>query len=264
MTVPASGTCRLVKTVIASASRAALGPRLDRGGNIYLAETLKPDRQRYPAVFEGRLSPPQQALYTMLYGSVVKFGPQGGAVEWPGKEAAGVPKFDLPADMKKETIPGNWYLNLFRGNPALTDATVHGARWVRFGFSHIGRPYCFCLANDFDVDDFGRTFYPDLLRFRVGVLDTNGNEVMSFGGYGNQDACGPESYVRDPQTRLLRPRKESDPPDLVSPSAQPEIGFAWIMGLAVTDRHAYVADEVNRRVLRVNLGYAATETAPIP
>jgi len=34
--------------------------------------------------------------------------------------------------------------------------------------------------------------------------------------------------------------------------------------MAVTDRHLYVADSTNRRVLRVKLEYAATETAGVP
>jgi len=53
-----------------------------------------------------------------------------------------------------------------------------------------------------------------------------------------------------------RSRKPGDPTDLVSPFAEPEIGFAWIIGVAATDRYAYVNDAVNKRVLRVKLGYA--------
>ena len=116
---------------------------------------------------------------------------------------------------------------------------------------------CHCTGSDFDVDDFGRTFAPDAGRFRVGVLDTNGNEILAFGGYGNQDCLGPDSYVVDPATKLLRPRKDGDPKDLASPSARPEIAFGWIVGLAVTDRYAYVDDVVNKRVMRVKLGYVA-------
>lgn len=78
--------------------------------------------------------------------------------------------------------------------------------------------------------------------------------------YGNQDCCGPESTVIDPKEKILRPRRPGDSKGIASPSAKPEIGLAWISGLAVTDRHAYVADEVNRRVLRVKLEDAAAET----
>lgn len=141
---------------------------------------------------------------------------------------------------------------------------LQGALWMRPGFSPTyspsgGTERCRCTGTEFDVDDFGRVYAPDLGRFRVGVLDANGNDVLSFGAYGNQDFCGHDSYVFDPDTKLLRPRKVSDPKDLVSPYAQPEIAFAWIMGLAVTDKYAYVADVINKRVLRVKLDYAVEE-----
>ena len=127
-----------------------------------------------------------------------------------------------------------------------------------------GGNHCHCTGCDFDVDDFGRSFAPDNGRQRVAVIDTNGNTVLHFGAYGNQDYCGPESYVLDPEGKFLRPRKPGDPKDMVSPFAKPEIAFNFIIGLAVTDRHAYVADCANRRVLRVKLGYAAEETVALP
>ncbi len=46
---------------------------------------------------------------------------------------------------------------------------------------------CHCTSTEFDVDDFGRVFYPDHGRFCTVVLDTNGNEITTVGGYGNQD-----------------------------------------------------------------------------
>jgi len=47
------------------------------------------------------------------------------------------------------------------------------------------------------MDDFGRVFYPDMLRYRVGVLATNGNVIVHFGSYGNADSMGPDSPVID-------------------------------------------------------------------
>jgi hypothetical protein len=148
-------------------------------------------------------------------------------------------------------------------------ATVVGALWWKPGFSPVGdmKPggACHCTASDFDVDDFGRVFAPDTGRFRIGVLDTNGNEILNIGAYGNQDCCGPESYVMDPVGKYYRPRKADDPKELVSPFAKPEIAFGgYIVGLAVTDRYAYVLERVNKRMLRVKLDYAATETAAVP
>jgi hypothetical protein len=163
----------------------------------------------------------------------------------------------LPADMKNEKVRGY----------ARGDAFLQGALWHRQGFSAIsvqgGAGGCHCNGTDFDMDDFGRIFAPDSLRFRVGVLDANGNEILSFGAYGNQDFCGPESYVVDPVTQFLRPRKSDDPKELVSPFAKPEIAFSWITGVAVTERHAYVSDNMNKRTLRVKLDYAAAETCEI-
>jgi len=36
------------------------------------------------------------------------------------------------------------------------------------------------------------------------------------------------------------------------------------VGLAVTDRHAYVDDVFNKRILRLRLGYAASEVCAVP
>ena len=168
----------------------------------------------------------------------------------------------LPDTLKKENVGTCAYML-----PA-TGTVLQGATWYRPGFSHIGNTnnndHCHCTGNDFDMDDYGRIFAPDSGRFRVGVLDANGNELLSFGGYGNQDFCGTDSYVLDPTTKLLRPRQASDPKDLASPFAKPEIPFGWIIGVAVTDRYAYVTDLINKRVLRVKLDYATSETVAAP
>lgn len=170
------------------------------------------------------------------------------------------PDMKLPPTLKKEVVGA---FNRKDG------ATLQGALWWRPGFSPVGDlgatffRSCHCTGSDFDVDDFGRVFAPDTGRFRVGVLDTAGNEILSFGGYGNQDNCGPDSYVVDPSGKFLRPRKFDDPKELVSPFAKPEIAFAWIVGLAVTDHYAYVADVINKRILRVRLGYAVEESCEV-
>jgi hypothetical protein len=164
----------------------------------------------------------------------------------------------LPASLKKEEVAA---YTQPKGN------LLQGAKWWRPGFSPLGKvegnDTCHCTASDFDMDDFGRLFVPDNGRFRIGVLDSNGNEILSFGAYGNQDFCGPESYVADPATKVLRPRKGDDPKDLKSPFADPEIALGWVVGLAVTDRIAYVDDVLNKRMLRVRLDYAASETVPV-
>ena len=92
----------------------------------------------------------------------------------------------------------------------------------------------------FDVDPFGRVWYPDLGRYRVGVMDTNGNDLTHFGGYGNQDSAGPKSK-----------------------HPKPDIAMSWPLGVVTTDRYAYMGDAVNRRLLRAKLVYAAEETVAV-
>ena len=186
---------------------------------------------------------------------------QPGAMAWDFN-AEDSPATKLPATMKKEKVAA---FSCPQG------ADLQGALWYRPGFGHVGQcsnnDHCHCAGTDFDVDDFGRVFAPDTGRFRIGVLDTNGNEIMSFGAYGNQNYCGPDSYVVDPATKLLRPRKADDPKALVSPFAaegSPAIAFGWICGVATTDRYAYVSDLINKRVLRVKLAYAVEESCALP
>jgi len=189
----------------------------------------------------------------------VRIGDDKNKLEWNFNAEEG-PETLLPATMKKEAVSA---FNRKDG------AVLQGAMWWKPGFSPVGdlavagAGHCHCTGTDFDVDDFGRVFAPDTGRFRVGVLDTNGNEITSFGGYGNQDNCGPDSYVIDPASKVLRPRKADDPKDLVSPFATPEIGLAWIVGLAVSDRYAYVDDVINKRVLRLKLAYSVEESCDI-
>jgi hypothetical protein len=157
-----------------------------------------------------------------------------------------------------------------RGTRLFENVEMQGALWMRPGYAYLadmacgGTDRCHCTASEFDVDDFGRTFHPNQGLYRVEILDTNGNLITAVGGYGNQDCCGPDSYVLDPAGKFYRPRKADDPKDLKSPFAEPELAFSWFTGMAVTDRHLYVADGVNRRVLRGKLEYAATETAVLP
>jgi hypothetical protein len=163
----------------------------------------------------------------------------------------------LPSGLQQQPI---------RASHWLPQGTLLGAEWIYPGVSAVsaqGYGECHCFGTDLDMDDFGRIFAPDSLRFRVLVLDANGNEITSIGAYGNQDFCGPESYVIDPATKLLRPRRADDPKELKSPFSQPEIAFAWINGVAVTDRHAFVTDLINKRILRLKLGYEAEESCPL-
>jgi hypothetical protein len=231
---------RFKRRVLWSVSDGALGPRLDPRGNVYLAEAIKPLGRRRPELFTDPLpSVLSQQQYTWMYGSVIKFGPQGGAVWFPVLSKVDEYAFDgepkLDPGLPKEKVS-----TLHSGRLIRTPGALQGARWWRFGCapvldmhrSHNVR--CHCTGCGFDVDHFGRVFYPDQGRFRLVVLDTNGNEIGTIGAYGNQDAS-PETGVP----------------------------FGWILGVGVSDRYVYVPDALNRRVVRVKLGYQAERSVPV-
>ena len=117
---------------------------------------------------------------------------------------------------------------------------MKGAKWIFPGASNVpswrtkGTPdICLCESSRFDVDGFGRSFFPDAGLFRVGMIDTNGNEIGWFGSYGNPDASAPEI-------------------------------FWWPHAVAVGDDAVFVADRLNRRVARLKLGHQAEAVCPVP
>ncbi|HOX06997.1 MAG TPA: hypothetical protein PK280_11395 [Planctomycetota bacterium] len=199
--------------------------RVDFAGNTYMLCGLRPGKETVPPGLRGQvLGGPRDRdavngvnPYPLIYGSVVKFGPEGGVIR---KGSGGV-----------------------RCNYSYRGVTeVRGAQWIfpgasvmcSWGAGEDGVAACRCEVPGFDVDGFGRSFFCDAGRFRIGVLDTAGNEICWFGGYGNQDSAGPGSAA---------PR--------------PEIAFAWPQAVAVGDRDALVGDRVNRRITRVKLAYRA-------
>jgi hypothetical protein len=100
---------------------------------------------------------------------------------------------------------------------------------------------CACTKPRFDVDPYGRLYVPDAITFSVSVRDNANNEILRFGGYGNLDCQGPKS-------------KES----------APEIPLGWPVAVVAGQKHLYVGDCLNHRVVRVDRSYAAEATAEVP
>jgi len=225
-------------------------PRLDAKGNVYLADLVKPPERSYPAFFDGKLPPPPKETAggdlfwnSYMYGSIIKFPPEGGII-WHQKE---LPKSCLgqpPAELLAK--PKQPFKRHYSSSPHLT-GEIQGALWTRFGYApysaHMSgnTAHCMCEGSGFDVDPFGRVFFPNLGQFRIEVIDTNNNPITTFGKYGNEDSGGPGAKVK-----------------------KPDISFAWPVYVAVSDRYAYVADTVNRRLVRVKLGATAEATAEMP
>jgi hypothetical protein len=273
--------------IIWKLSDAASGPKFDAAGNIYVAEAVRPPRWVLPQELADYFAkkglslepkgkrgdwytgyPGQVGAVSEFYGSILKFGPKGGMVHWekarggshgPGANGmepfTGEPKLD-PTLKTMEVDHGGTYLRC--------GLKVTGAEWVHPGIGHVGFYGCTCENVNFEVDEFGRVFFPDSPLFQVRVIDTAGNPITKFGGYGDANCMGPESSVVDPKTNRVRPRRADDPKDMKSPFAEPELGFSWLVGVGVTDRYAYLGDSLNQRLLRAKLVYAAEETVAVP
>jgi DNA-binding beta-propeller fold protein YncE/HEAT repeat protein len=198
--------------------------RVDRQGNVYVLDHLKPLGKPTPDVFRGKVPTDPRDKFTAHYGSIIKFKPTGGAVREADK---GIAKpLDLKPGQMQFTVAGN------KGN-YVTD----GALWSYYGVSQIRswRNFqgCKCWTPRFDLDDFARVFVPDQLRNRIVVLDTNGNELLTFGRYGNVDELGKSLVFADPRTVM------------------------------VSRDAAYVGDMNNQCVVRVKLSYNVTAAVPV-
>ena len=230
----ADGTT-LVQKLVNTQIPSVCSVRLDPAGNIYLAVGLRPGSDLLPPGLKGKVSEsvtdPDSVnklnAYPFIYGSIVKFGPEGGEIR---AGADGVP------------------CNYAFGAPI----AVKGAQWIFPGASVVGSwsapkrapgttIVCICDSPCIDVDGFGRCFFPDAGRARVGIVDSAGNELGWFGAYGNVDSAGPGSVVPTPAIPLW-----------------------WPQAVAVDDRAVYVGDRLNRRILAVKLTSRAEDTCELP
>ena len=233
------------ENLVGSLSQGALSLRIDPAGNLYVGDPVKPAGQIVPPDLRGRVDvtkanpyhgKPARHHYAILYGSILKFPPTGGAGVGPKVHGRkGLLAYDAPVGISGDL----WQYFGVGPIPAYKGGT----------YKHYAYGGCGCESMRFDVDGHGRTFAPDAARFRVVVLDSNGNQICCFGRYGNQDSpsagsgrgAGPRGAVPDP-----------------------EIPFAWPAAVGVSDRAAYVGDLLSRRIVRVELGYAAEATCDVP
>jgi sugar lactone lactonase YvrE len=224
---------KLKERLIDADFRCVESVRLDYAGDIYVAVAIRPGQQLLPPGLEGKVPADPKGpdalrgrhYYPGLYGSIIKFGPAGGII----KKGCGGTACNYGYDGVTEVKGAEW---------------IHLGITGTLGFEPKCKPnmHCACQSSRFDVDGFGRVFYPDAGRFRVWVMDTAANQIAHFGSYGNVDSGGPKSRIPGP-----------------------DIPLAWPQAVAVDDAGGavYVGDRLNRRVVRVKLNYAAEETCPV-
>lgn len=219
--------------LIDSEIRSLNSVRVDYQGNVYLLLGLRAGQDKIPVGLKGKIpetdTDPDAVLgknyYPLMYGSIAKFGPEGGQI----RTGIGGVVCNYNYNFTTEVKGAQWLVSEASNVPS----------W-RTGTKSLRPDICLCESPRFDVDGFGRSFYPDALRFRVGVLDTAGNTICTFGSYGNQDSYGTNS-----------------------PVPTPEIPLAWVQAVAVSDEAAYVGDRLNKRVVRVKLGYTTEAVTPL-
>jgi NHL repeat len=209
------------KKLIDGMIKAGGSPVMDLAGNVYIASAAKPPEQQHPAVF-GKKAP--NAYYNWMYGSVVKFPPQGGKLYYPPPRYRKKPEGMVwpPPDPDKLMLVSKFMAK---------KAYIEGALWIRPEFAALpGGRLCGCYTARFTVDGFGRVYIPDPGRCSVLVVDTANNEIMRFGDYANEDSAGPGSRI-----------------------PEPTIPLAWPHAVTVGMNGLYVGDVINRRIIRVDL-----------
>ncbi|MCW8130353.1 MAG: hypothetical protein KIS92_08400 [Planctomycetota bacterium] len=238
---------------------------VDAAENVYVGSNLKLPGKPYPDDFMGKLPDagwtwwkgkeraapwcyPHLNTYLFYWGSVFKFGPQGGTFygqhPWVLKEKDyGPPKPpDVLANAPADAVP-------YRSSYLGYEVKVAGALWSFHGLGSIPGsgdglspdPGCICHNSRMEVDPYGRVFAPDVFRFCVEMLDTNGNLIARIGKYGNADSAGPGSKV-----------------------PEPAIAFAWPGFVSANQGKVMVSDPVNKRIVVVGFSYQAEATVAAP
>jgi sugar lactone lactonase YvrE len=224
---------RMQRKGVVEGLQAPVGVRVDSRGNIYVADGLKPADQMLPPEIDrfarrlraagttprGHHGEAVEDAYGEAYGSVLKFGPDGGRVR-PVKQAEPSKKLLASYPGRRQFIADGLLAACPRISP------MSPPRSMEFSA-------CWCLAAFFDLDGYDRLFVPDAMQFCVRVLDANLNEILRFGGYDRAE------------------------PGAAPGAGGPPIPFEFPTWVNVSDAAAYVADAAPcaHRVVRVRLGY---------
>jgi len=207
---------------------------VDRDGYFYLAVRGLPMKHKSPAGFE------KDNAYHWVSGCVVKIKPEGGGMFLLGGSFARPPLRErkVPAGMPGARITKR--SGYPRGPRFVENAvTVYPGIGSMSGGLGTG---CRCRQPMFDLDKWGRLFIPNAITYSVKVVDNQGNLITKFGHYGNADSRG-------------------DNED--SPIRTPVVPLGWPEAVGVSRTAVYVADVLNRRIVRLLKTYAATETCSV-
>jgi len=207
----------------------AYGLGLDSDDNVYLLAAAT-------RVLDGAL------YFNDMTGTMMKFRPGRGKVYSTLKKAP-------------VTLPQGAYRKrpFDLENAGQGKAWVEGGEWMYGGVGWCGKNRgtgCACFNTRFAFDYFARSFAPEMDRYSVAVLDTNGNLIVRVGKYGNADDGAP--LIPHPGIRKAR-----------SVGGDEVALFHGAYLATHTDRRLFIADQGNGRVLGVRLGYHASQSVPL-
>lgn len=210
---------KLVKSDIVPGLKDNYGIGLDQQNNIYMMNGS-------PRVISGQRYP------NRMTGTVMKFSFTGGKLLYKGDGPVPIPLPVAQEPKRGLDLEGLWAEN---------------AAWFFGGVGFMGKNSgtgCACWNSKMAFDYLNRTFAPELERYSVAVLDSNGNLITRIGKYGNHDSMGPKS---------LKP---------VGGDEVTMIHGAYLA--AQTDKFLYIADIGNDRIVSVKMNYATNESLKFP
>ncbi len=220
------------------------GVRVAADGSIYVAGDVMPEDRPLPPEFAA-VKGKDRCVYNYIYGSILKFGPKGGAViaYRRGREK--------PPDGGVKGVNRHWsgtrqvrLTGDFKG--FVTPVAPTGAGWGQ----------CTCHGARFDLDAYGRVYAPEVTRFSVKVVDSAGNLLLRVGSYGNADEGLP---MRDAGSGM----RDGGASSSGTPHFESRIRFGWPAHVAVTGKAVYVSDMLNRRVVRLTLRPEVEKACPL-
>ncbi len=207
---------------------------VDWKGYMYMALRTLPVGHKPPPGYE------KDPGYWHCTGTIVKVGPKGGSLFNLGGPGSRPPQKErkVPAGMKGIRME-------IRNRYPCGKQLCEGAIKAYPGIGVMGGGYgggCRCRQPMFELDGWGRLFVPNATTYNVRVLDNAGNEILKFGHYGNVDSRGGGE---------------------TSPVKKPAIPLGWPEAVGASYRAVYVADVLNRRIVRLKKTYAADATCTI-
>lgn len=176
---------------------------------------------------------PWEPVYFECFGKPksagIRFDPKGNLYvgkQGQGKEKGGIYRFKPTGSLQEGC--------LFPKAPEKEDKIYE----IDYGYP----APAFTRTPRFGVDGYGRIYYPTLNGPKVSMIDNEGNEILSFGTYGNRDSLG--GLEGD-----MIPTKD--------------VPMIFPNSVDATDDFVYVTDIVNIRLLRLSKTFILNETLEI-